>query len=62
MAFVPPKALRDYVGKWAKENPEEDERYKNSGYIPRHTASSSSAFNKLGALLFAGRDGGLFKS
>ena len=40
MAFVPPKALRDYVGKWAKENPEEVERYKNSGYIHSHTSSS----------------------
>ena len=28
MAFVPPKALRDYVGKWAKEHPEEVEDYK----------------------------------
>ena len=61
MAFVPPKALRDYVGKWAKENPEEVERYKNSGYIPRHTSSSSSDFNPLRDMLFAGWAVGLFK-
>ena len=61
MAFVPPKVLRDYVGEWAKEYPEEVERYKNSGYIPRHTSSSSSDFNPLGAMLFAGWAGGLFK-
>ena len=61
MAFVPPKAIRDYVGKWAKEHPEEVERYKNSGYIPRHTSSYLSDFNPLGAMLFAGWAGGLFK-
>ena len=61
MAFVPPKALRDYVGEWAKEYPEEVERYKDSGYIPRHTSSSLSGFNPLGAMLFAGWAGGLFK-
>ena len=61
MAFVPPKAIHDYVGKWAKENPEEVEGYKNSDYIPRHTLSSSRDFNPLGAMLFAGWAGGLFK-
>ena len=61
MAFVPPKAIRDYVGKWAKENPEEVEYYKERGYIPRYTSSSLSDFNPLGAMLFAGWVGGLFK-
>lgn len=61
MAFVPPKAIREYVGKWAEENPEEVEEYKNERYIPYRTSSSLSDFNPLGAMLFAGWAGGLFR-
>ena len=61
MAFVPPKAIREYVGKWAKEHPEEVEDCKEIGHIPHHISSSSSDFSPLGAMLFAGWAGGLFK-